>query len=270
MLRSVEVSILIPTYNEALIINDALRALASELGRERCQKTEILIVDDGVDDLPQVVQKEQWERTYAHISVIRNAPPLGKCASLAQGFEAARGKIVGFIDVDLSTPLRYYWPAESALVSGQAELSIASRRAKGAVVTRKQHWLKDVLSKVLNSGINHLLFLGGRSYPDTQCGFKFFKNDVAKILYRDLSARDGIGDLEVMLRANALGFRVHEQPVVWTDVRESKRSLKRILMGEVRSLILIVWRYKIMGLFTIADLKREWKAMRTRASEAST
>ena len=36
-----------------------------------------------------------------------------------------------------------------------------------------------------------------------------------------------------------------ERGVVWTDIRESKRSLRRILFGELKAIVKILWTYRV-------------------------
>lgn len=244
---SMELTLLIPTYNEADLIESTLTAIARELGSELAARTEVLVVDDGKDHLPEVVERAAPALGFGRLKTLRNSPPLGKGRSLALGFLQATAPIAGFLDADLSTPPSYIKLAVERIRSGQIDIFIGSRRAKESRVTREQSAIKTVLGDILSTQINAFLFSGGRRYLDTQCGFKFFKAEVAKRLYSDLVAFDGMTDIEVLIRANLLGYRVEEHGVVWQDLRESKRSLRRILVGELRAISSIVYHYKLFG-----------------------
>ncbi|MBI3555560.1 MAG: glycosyltransferase [Deltaproteobacteria bacterium] len=240
-------SILIPTYNEGDIIEETLRKIAAALGPVLSAKTEVLVVDDGTDQLVEVVQKSKSGMGFRAIEVLRNSPPLGKGRSLARGFERARGLVVGFLDADLSTPPSYILTAFDKISNDQTDVFIGSRRHADSRVTREQSAIKDVLGDALSRAVNSFIFSGGTKYRDTQCGFKFFKNALAKVLYQDLVAGDGLTDIEILIRANVLMLRVTELGVVWSDVRESKRSLRRILWGELKSIGAIVLHYKLFS-----------------------
>jgi glycosyltransferase involved in cell wall biosynthesis len=244
---AIGLSVLIPTYNEADIIEDTLKAVAAALGDALARKTEVLVVDDGTDRLPDIVAKAREHLPLAAIEVLRNSPPLGKGRSLARGFEKARGEIAGFLDADLSTPPSYIKTAYDALKHDKADLFVGSRKALDSRVERKQSAAKDVLGNLLSLGVNAVIFSGGQKFRDTQCGFKFFKSEVAKTLYRDLVAGDGMTDIEVLVRANMLGLRVLERGVDWHDTRESKRRLSRILAGDLKALAAIIYHYRIFG-----------------------
>lgn len=252
---ALELSILVPTYNEAGIIEDTLREIARALGTELTAKTEILIVDDGTDELPKIVDKTSSKFGFAHVETLRNSPPLGKGLSLARGFQKAKAPIAGFLDADLSTPASYILMAHQALKSNKADIFIGSRRAQGSQVVREQSPLKEMLGTLLPYAVNSIVFASGARFRDTQCGFKFFKTPLAKILYSDLVAYDGMTDIEVLVRASLLDLRVEEQAVQWQDVRESKRRLSRIIVGDLKAITRIVVNYRIFGSNRIRKLK---------------
>ncbi len=244
ILDTIELSLLIPTFNEADIIVHALTEISKEFSAEEKFKIEILIVDDGTDELTHVVEKMGNSLNFASVSVYRNSPPLGKGKSLALGFEKAKAPITGFLDVDLSTPPHYIKGAMKCIADNKADIYIGSRRGEGSHVDREQFFLKDILGKFLGVIARGIIFSGMRSYQDTQCGFKFFKTPLTHVLYHNLMAGDGLNDLEVLIRANLLGLRVQEKGVIWTDLRESKRSLRRILWGEMVAITKIIFKYK--------------------------
>ncbi len=254
-MSNIELSLLLPTYNEADIIEHALVAIETALSPDLCLKTEIIIVDDGTDALPDHVNRLKPKLKFADVIVLRNDPPLGKGKSLTAGFDKARGQISGFLDVDLSTPPRYIMDAVTQLLEDKCDVYIGSRRIQGSKVNREQFFLKDILGNVLGVIARKIIFSGMRSYRDTQCGFKFYKTPVAKLLYFELMANDGLNDLEVLIRANLLGYRVEEIGVQWEDLRESKRSLRRILWGELTAISKILIHYKIFPSTQLLNLK---------------
>ena len=53
---------------------------------------------------------------------------------------------------------------------------------------------------------------------DTQCGFKLIDGDLARRVFADLRTTGFSFDVEMLARAQALGARIDEFPVTWTDV----------------------------------------------------
>lgn len=249
-----KLSIILPTRDEASIIVETLSRLAGSLGESLCRDSEVIIADDGSDELPELIRSTSLP--FTNIQVLRNSPPLGKGWALAQAFQVARGEFSGFLDADLSTSPAYITHALPPLEKENCELVIGSRWVPGATVERSQHPLKTILGDILRVGLGRLLFLGGRRFQDTQCGFKFFRTSVAKELYQGLQISDGMADIEILLRANERGYRVLELPIQWKDERESKRPLRRTLWPDIKAISILLFRYRIFPAFTASRRSR--------------
>ena len=59
-------------------------------------------------------------------------------------------------------------------------------------------------------------------YPDTQCGFKFFRGDVARELFAAQGTDGYMFDVEILLLARAGQQRIERIPVRWTDDPDSR------------------------------------------------
>jgi len=87
------VSVVIPTYNRAYIIGDALQSALAQTYRD----FEIVVVDDGSsDNTREVIESFQDSK----IRYIRHDRNRGCSAAANTGIEAARGSIVAFLDSD--------------------------------------------------------------------------------------------------------------------------------------------------------------------------
>src|SRR5689334_15087332 len=124
-MEKIELTIVIPTYNEGDIIESSLRIIGEALDDLR-PKTEIVIADDGKDDLPAVIEQIGKSFGFSAIRVMRNPIPIGKGGSIREAFKVSRGRIVGFIDVDLSVAPSYIHDAVREIRGGN-NISIASR-----------------------------------------------------------------------------------------------------------------------------------------------
>ena len=64
-----------------------------------------------------------------------------------------------------------------------------------------------------------------RGFRDTQCGFKLFKSEVAKEVFRR-QRLDGFSfDVEVLYIAKKRGCRIAEVPITWYDSPRSRVSI---------------------------------------------
>lgn len=236
-----ELTLVIPTYNEGDIIEASLKAITGALGDMR-SRTEVIIADDGADDLPEVIERCRGSFGLADIRVMRNRSRIGKGKSIGLAFGASRGDIVGFIDVDLSVAPSYIHAAVERVRSGD-QVCVATRvgdrfKTDGSFVT-------SVIATIFTFIHRRLIFGGGRSFNDTQCGFKFFRKDAALLLYKDIVASDGLTDLEVLLKAVRLGYRISELEVPRRNDRVGKRKISSIFVSESLSLCRIFCRYRL-------------------------
>ena len=74
--------------------------------------------------------------------------------------------------------------------------------------------------------------VGLRDVPDTQCGFKFFRRDVARNLFSRQVIDGYMFDVEILCLAAEAGYRLVQVPVRWRDDRDSRL---RLIGGNVRN-----------------------------------
>jgi glycosyltransferase involved in cell wall biosynthesis len=90
MANALEISIIIPAYNEA----DNLAKLLGKIRTLRLPQTEIIVVDDGSTDRTADVALN------AGASVVRHPYNIGNGAAVKSGIRAARGKLILLMDGD--------------------------------------------------------------------------------------------------------------------------------------------------------------------------
>jgi len=241
MIHKYELTVVVPTYNEGDIIESSLKRLSEALGN-LCSQTEIIIADDGKDDLPIVVERCGKSFGFGLIRVMRNKNRIGKGVSIKQAFEVSRGKIVGFIDVDFSVDPLFIHDVVCEIRDGN-DVCIASR--VGNRFKSDKSIIVSIAATIFNFVHRKLIFGKERNFSDTQCGFKFFKQEVALDLYRDLVAVDGLTDLEILLKAVRVSYKITELKVPRINDRESKIKLSRILIFETLSLFRIFCKYRL-------------------------
>jgi len=236
-----ELTIVIPTYNEGDIIVASLKRLSTTLG-DLCKQTEVIIADDGTDDLPAVVEQCKNSLGFMAVKVMRNSPALGKGRSIVKAFNASRGAITGFIDVDFSVDPKFIHDAVREIKKGN-DSCIGSR--VGDRFKSDRSLMTSILATTFRWFYRHLLFGKDRNFTDTQCGFKFFKLEVAWELWKDLVAPDGLADLEVLVKAVKLGYKISELKVPRINDRRGKRRLSRIFVHETVALGRIFCKYRL-------------------------
>jgi dolichyl-phosphate beta-glucosyltransferase len=206
------VSIVVPAYNEEERLQRTLPQLEQRdrLGAD----VELIVVDDGSVDRTVEIARDHLRRL-PRGRLLRLPWHAGKGAAVRSGVAAAQGDAIVFMDADLATDLSAL-PRLLLALRG-ADVAIGSRTAPGAVVTGR-----SPARRVLHRGFGmHARHVAGISASDPQCGFKGFRNDAAKILF-PMSRLNGFGfDVEILLLADKLGYRIVEIPVHWHAVEGS-------------------------------------------------
>ena len=209
-------SIVIPAFNEARRLPPYLAEVVAYFDG-RGEPYEVLVVDDGSSD-GTADTVEAFARGHPSVRLLPGERNQGKGAAVRRGMLAARGQRRLFADADGATPIVELKRLEAALAVG-AQVAIASRAHLDpavSVVARPHRVLAGRLFSWLVRG------MGVRDVIDSQCGFKAFAGAAADDLFARVRTRGFGFDVEVLLLAQAAGYRVVEVPVNWTDQPASK------------------------------------------------
>ncbi len=176
--NEIRLSVVVPTYNKAMRIAATLGSIASYLSKKPFA-SEIVVVDDGSSDGTADAARTALAAFAGRIGskVIRREENLGKGAAVKEGVLASAGAIVLFTDDDLSTPIEEFDKLQAALEAG-ADAAIGSRALAASEIRVRQPRPREGMGKMFNRLVRLLVLEG---YPDTQCGFKAFRREAARI-----------------------------------------------------------------------------------------
>ena len=214
-------SVVVPAFNEAQRLPRYLSEILTYF-EGRGEPYEVIVVDDGsTDDTAGVV--EAHGRQFPAVRVLRLGQNSGKGAAVRAGMLAARGEYRLFADADGATPITELKRLESSLAAG-ADVAIGSRVLVDPAVCVRARSHRVAAGRVFNWLVARL---GLRSVEDSQCGFKAFTAVAAERLFGRLRTRGFGFDVELLLDAQAAGYRIVEVPVNWTDQPGSKVAVVR-------------------------------------------
>ncbi len=229
-----DLSIIIPAYDEAERITPTLRAFAETIQALNLL-SEILVVDDGSRD-DTAGRVEALRAEVPGLRCLRSTTNRGKGFAVRRGMLAARGALCVMADADGSTPPAFLPKLLAPLRQGRADLAIASRYMPGATVTERQPLYRRIFSRLANRVVQASVLPG---IVDPQCGFKALRADVARALF-SRSIVDGWSfDIEVLVLARQAGYRIAEVPVQWSDDHRSRVRPLRDLVRVTRELVAI-------------------------------
>jgi glycosyltransferase involved in cell wall biosynthesis len=160
--RAVDLSLVVPVYNEAPNLEPLVREIDEVLGASPWQR-EIILVDDGSDD-GSGDEVARLARTHPAVRGLHLRENRGQTAAFDAGFKAARGRFVVTLDADLQNDPRDI-PALVAALS-EHDAAVGYRRR------REDDWLRRVSSRIANRVRNRL---SGDDIIDTGCSLKAFR-----------------------------------------------------------------------------------------------
>lgn len=210
-------SVVIPAYNEHDRIVPTLEQTIAYL-RNQSFSSEVLVVSDGSSDSTVQVTREFKTPDNIQIRALEYHPNRGKGYAVRYGMLRTRGRIVMFMDADYAVPMEYCQQGIALIESGY-DIAMASRAISGAKIQRHQNFLRKLSAKLYTLIQNAYL---GISFPDTQCGFKFFTHQAAHSLFKQQKLNSVIFDPEILWLAKKSGCRVAQFPVAWRHVADSR------------------------------------------------
>lgn len=227
------VSVIVPAYNEADVIEATLDRMIGELSKLG-RPFEIVLADDCSRD-DTVAVARSYAKHDPRVRIATHVPNRGKGAAIRTGFASTTMPIVAYIDADIrpdASTLRAY----------------VDRVEAGFDVVLANKW--DPASNVEYTFARKFASYGYAVFAkalfwipviDTQCGFKFFDRRVLeKAVPRVRVDRFGF-DVELLAWCLHHGARVTALPIQIEEIRASKvngvevlKMFKDLLVARVR------------------------------------
>ncbi len=205
MIKNPDLTIVLACYNEMEHINKSLSELIDFLDCTKF-KYEIIMIDDcskdkTAEEIPKLAKKYPQIRFYLHKKNI------GRGGTVSEGIKLARGKIVGFLDIDLETPQWYILPAYIYIKKGY-DLVTAHRIYKLSIRT--------LIRAILSRGYNFLTRIMLKiPFQDTEAGFKFFNKEKILSVLEETKDKGWFWDTEIITRAYYKNYKIKMLPTLF-------------------------------------------------------
>ncbi|MCE4603155.1 MAG: glycosyltransferase family 2 protein [Desulfurococcales archaeon] len=236
-----EISIVVPTYNEAQVIGTFLDKVREEL-EEYTKCYEVIVVDDdSPDGTWRIVEEES--KGDPRIRLVRRLGERGLATAVIKGIQEARSDLVIVMDADLQHP-----PEVVPKILGKAkegyDIVVASRYARGGGV---EGWSKARLAiSRISSIVSKILVREARKTSDPMSGFFLVRKSIVRVEH--LRPRGYKILLEIL--AKSPGARVADVPYTFRKraAGDSKLGL-RVMVDFILHLISLsrLARFAIVG-----------------------
>jgi putative flippase GtrA len=245
-----DVELVVPVYNEERALESSIRRLHAHLSAGFPFSWRIVIADNAsTDATPRIAAALADELDGVEALRLERK---GRGRALRAAWSRSGARVVGYMDVDLSTDLRALLPLVAPLLSGHSDVAIGTRLANGSRVVRGTK--REFISRTYN----HLLRAVLRArFTDAQCGFKALRADVARELLPAIADDEWFFDTELLVRAQRRGLRIHEVPVDWVDDPDSRVDIVRTAKADLRG-VARLWAgspvVRFMGIGVVSTL----------------
>jgi len=231
------ISIVMPVYNGEKYILKSIEITKSYMNKLD-EPYEIIVVDDGSKD-------DTYKKVLAivnsnNIRVFRYPINKGKGYAFIYGVLRSKGERIVLFDSDLDIS-----PYQIGFL-----LKILRRSNADIVITDKWHFQSKVIAsslrKFLSKMFNMLVrLLTGLKIQDTQTGAKIFKKKALLRIIKHVYIKRYTFDVELLLIADQLGYKIIEVPSLKPIVLTSKFRIKEIIYM-LLELFSITYRHKLL------------------------
>lgn len=212
--RQVDLSVIVPAFNEAERIGKTLARIEDYLNRSSLCWEIIVVLDGSTDRTAEIVRHST--RAMPTLRIIERAENRGKGFTVKEGMLAANGRIRLFTDADNSTDIAHFDQMKPLFDQGH-DVVIASRNGRdvnGAEQVVSQVWYKRAIGRLGNRIVQRLAV---PDIWDTQCGFKAFSASAVQRIFPQLTIERWGFDIEVLALARALNLRIGMIPAHWIN-----------------------------------------------------
>lgn len=209
------ISIILPVFNEGKNIVRQLEDIESSVDVNH----EVLVVYDFDED-DTVPPVKELQKKYRNIYLVKNIFGRGVINAVKTGIKKAKGDCLVVMPADLADDPRMINKMYQKLKTGY-DIICATRYTKGGKKIGGEV-IKTFLSRL--AGLATPLLLGIPT-TDIANGFKMYRREVIEKIKLESSGGWEF-TMEILIKANNLGFKISEVPTVWRDRTQGKSKFK--------------------------------------------
>jgi glycosyltransferase involved in cell wall biosynthesis len=213
-----DLSLILACYNEEGIIENRISKIFEVLDSLNFTNEVIFVDDASRDGTRHCIDRILSKNPRRDMRKIEHGQNTGRGGAVADGIRAARGRFVGFIDIDLELAPKYILPCLLALDQGY-DVAIAHRFYKLKIGFVHRH----IMSRGYNVLVRHQT---GVPLRDTEAGFKFFRRDRISRVLEQVQEQGWFWDTEIMVRAHLAGLRIVEIPALFDRCTDKASSVR--------------------------------------------
>ncbi len=228
----VELSVIIPAFNEAHVIENNVRQVIAALDKLKITY-EIICVNDGSTDTTLASLERLRD---SRINLLSYPENQGKGYAVRFGMNKALGKYRLFMDADLATSLDAIGIFYDQMCRGTYDLILGDRQSDSTQQRQHQPLYRRILGRIFT--LLSCLCVG-RNINDFTCGFKIFSSPASTLIFNQQRINNWAFDTELIYIAVLNKLRIGQIPVAWKHQPHSKVRAMRDIVTSLRDLLRI-------------------------------
>ena len=211
--KELSIHLLFPVLNERLRLQNGIDRTMEYLKENVSIPYKLTILDNGSEDETPQIGRALAEK-YPEVSYVR-VGERGVGVAFRKGIEINECELVGYMDIDLSTDIKYLGRTIE-LFQKRPELEyVNGSRFSRDSDTKGRKWYRRITSMGL---VFLLKMIFHMKATDALCGFTFLRKETAEKLVKECSNDNGwFYTVEFLIRAERDGVVIYEMPVEWQE-----------------------------------------------------
>lgn len=207
------INLLFPVLNERLRLQKGIEPTIAYVREHVKIPCRLTILDNGSEDeTPEIGKK--LEEAYPEVTYVR-VGERGVGVAFRKGIELNDCDIVGYMDIDLSTDLKYLGKTIEMFRRDPELQYVNGTRFSKESDTKGRKWYRKITSMGLVFLLKTIFHMKA---TDALCGFTFLRKEEAERLVAESSQDNGwFYTVEFLLRAERDGMKICDMPVEWQE-----------------------------------------------------
>jgi len=235
MEKKISLQIVIPIFNEEKELEGSIDKLHSYLTKNFDSYIwNITIADNAsTDNSLKIARRLSNNKKGVNFIHLKQK---GRGLAVKKAWQSKGTDIMAYMDVDLSTELKFFKPLIDSLIKGY-DIAIGNRLMNSSTV-KDRPLKREILSRVYNVLIRIIFRV---KFTDAQCGFKAVRREVVKKLIPHIRDNAWFFDSEMLIVGEKVGYRIYQQAVHWKDNPGSTVRVLKTVFGDLTGLWRLFW-----------------------------
>jgi glycosyltransferase involved in cell wall biosynthesis len=216
-INNLDLSLILALYNEGQTLPNSLARIFNVLDNSKFSYEVILIDDKSQDETAGLVNKIIAGRNNCHF--YQHEKNVGRGGTVTEGIRLAKGRVVGFLDVDLEASPIYIPEMVEKILKNEANVVTGLRVYK----LQPSLLFRHISSLVYRWLVKLLIKL---PFYDTETGYKFFNREKILPVIEEVQDKGWFWDTEIMAQVYSHRLKVLESPVLFIRRFDKKSTVK--------------------------------------------